>query len=75
MIQLNTSIDPMTITGTGPTCFITERNKNEVRCGMCSRTMYVDTETYNFGVEVIRSGLDNPFLCETCVLRKTVFNN
>jgi hypothetical protein len=75
MIQLHTSIDPVTIKRNGPTCFMTERNGNEVRCGMCARVTYVDTETYQFGVEVIRSGLDNPFLCETCVLRKTVLNN
>ena len=68
MIQLHPSIDPITIKGDGPTCFQTERNENEVRCGMCARTMYVDTETYEFGVEVIKSGLENPFRCEGCAV-------
>lgn len=75
MIQLHPSVDPIKTNGKGPTCFMTERNRHEVRCGMCARTMYVDTKTYEFGVEVIKAGLDNPFLCETCVIRKTVFQN
>ena len=75
MIQLHPSIDPTTMKGKGPTCFQTERNENEVRCGMCARATYVDKETYEFGREAMKVGLDNPFLCETCVLRKTVFQN
>ncbi len=45
---------------------MTERNEIEVRCGICARPVYVDEETYRFGSDEIKSGLDNPFRCENC---------
>jgi hypothetical protein len=45
---------------------MTERNEVEVRCGICARPVYVDEETYRFGSDEIKSGLDNPFRCEIC---------
>jgi hypothetical protein len=66
MTELRSYIDPDQHTCTGPTFFMTERNEHEVRCGMCSRTGYVDDETYRVVSDAIESGRDNPFLCEVC---------
>ena len=45
---------------------VTDNQQHEVRCGMCAREFYVDDEGYRRYREVIDSGLDNPFRCETC---------
>lgn len=66
MTTLRSYIDPDQQTATGPTSFMTERNEIEVRCGICARQVYVDEETYRFGTDEIKSGLDNPFRCENC---------
>ena len=66
MTTLRCYIDPGQQTAMGPTCFRTERNEHEVRCGMCGRIGYVDDETFRFVIEAISSGLDNPFACEIC---------
>jgi len=66
MTTLRSYIDPDQQTATGPTSFMTERNEIEVRCGICARPVYVDEETYRFGSDEIKSGLDNPFRCENC---------
>lgn len=66
MTTLRSYIDPDQQTVSGPTPFMTERNEIEVRCGMCARAMYVDEETYRLGSDDMKSGLDNPFLCEIC---------
>ena len=66
MTTLRSYIDPDQQTVTGPTSFMTERNEIEVRCGICARPVYVDEETYRFGSDEIKSGLDNPFRCENC---------
>ena len=66
MTTLRSYIDPDQQTSSGPTSFMTERNEVEVRCGICARPVYVDEETYRFGADEIRSGLDNPFRCENC---------
>ncbi len=50
----------------GATCFKTERNQREVRCGMCGRIIYVAEETFSFVGEAIAAGLDDPFRCEIC---------
>ena len=66
MTILRSNVDPNALPVTAPTSFIPERVENEVRCGMCARTINVDDETYHFGIEAIDSGLDNPFRCEVC---------
>lgn len=45
---------------------MTDETQHEVRCGMCSRELYVDDEGYRLYCEAINSGLDNPFKCEVC---------
>lgn len=50
----------------GPTFFKTDRNQQEVRCGMCGTIIYVDAETFNFVNEAINAGLDDPFRCQLC---------
>jgi hypothetical protein len=57
---------PQHIGTIGPTCFKTERNQHEVRCGMCGGIIYVDEETFNFVSEATKAGLDDPFRCELC---------
>ena len=66
MIPLRSFIDPNQHYATGPTCFMTERNEHEVRCGMCSRPMYVDQATYDSAANTMKDGFENPFLCEIC---------
>jgi uncharacterized protein YlaI len=66
MTTLRSYIDPDRQITTGPTSLITEQNQHEVRCGMCARAVYVDDKTYRFVSDGIKSGLDNPFLCEVC---------
>ena len=66
MTTLRSYIDRDQKTATGPTSFLTERNGIEVRCGTCAKPLYVDEETYQFGSDEIRFGLDNPFRCEVC---------
>jgi hypothetical protein len=66
MTTLRSYIDPDQQFATGPTSFMTERNEIEVRCGICARPMYVNEDTYRFGNDEIKSGLDNPFRCEIC---------
>ena len=48
------------------TPIMTEKNQHEVRCGMCSREIYVDDDDYGKYREALISGLDNPFRCEMC---------
>ena len=55
-----------TLTSKSPTTSKTEHNHHEVRCGMCGRTFYVDEETFCFGQDAIRAGLDDPFRCARC---------
>jgi hypothetical protein len=45
---------------------MTDDNQHEVRCGMCSRELYVDDVGYRLYMDALDSGLDNPFLCEVC---------
>jgi hypothetical protein len=67
MMSIKPSIDPFKVNPTGPTCFMTERNGHEVRCGACGRSIYVDEESYRYGSDAINFEIDNPFLCENCV--------
>lgn len=67
MTTLRSYIDPdQQSATTGPTFFKTERNQKEVRCGVCNRVEYVDKQTFNFVSDAIKTGQDNPFLCEIC---------
>jgi hypothetical protein len=59
-------IDPYRNEATGPTAFMTERNEQEVRCGICARPLYVSDETYRSFTEAVETGLEHPFLCEVC---------
>jgi hypothetical protein len=45
---------------------MTDENQHEIRCGMCSRELYVDEDAYHYYSEVLMSGVDNPFRCEVC---------
>ena len=66
MTTLRSFVDPDQNFSTGPTSFMTERNEHEVRCGMCSRLMYVDESAFEYASDALKSGLDNPFRCEIC---------
>jgi hypothetical protein len=66
MTTLRSNMEPDQQRTTDPAAFIAERNEHEVRCGMCSRAVYVDEETFCFATEAMESGLDNPFRCEVC---------
>jgi len=48
------------------TSVMTDEKQHEVRCGMCSRELYVDEDAYQLYTEALTSGLDNPFRCEIC---------
>lgn len=64
--MLRSHIDQNQQTTFVPTAIMTDKNRHEVRCGMCARELYVDDETYRLYVQTISSGLDNPFRCEIC---------
>lgn len=66
MTPLRSYLDPDQQSPTGPTFFMTERNEHEVRCGLCSRSVYVDEETDRLVSDAMESGQDNPFRCELC---------
>ena len=66
MTTLRSYLDPDQQPATGPTSFMTGRNEVGVRCGICARRVYVDEETYRFGSDEIKLGLDNPFRCDIC---------
>jgi hypothetical protein len=48
------------------TDYITDRNKYEINCGTCFKTLYADKETSEGIYRSIEEGLDNPFLCSEC---------
>jgi len=66
MTTLRSYLDPDQHIATGPTSFMTKQNEIEVRCGICARSVFIDEETYGFGSDEIKSGLENPFRCEDC---------
>ena len=45
---------------------MTDDDQHEIRCGMCARELYVDDVGLRLYLDVLNSGLDNPFLCEIC---------
>ncbi|MDH3494295.1 MAG: hypothetical protein OEM82_12145 [Acidobacteriota bacterium] len=51
-----------------PTRYRTSANKNEVHCGMCGDTYFLDDVSYKHVTRVIEVTLENPFLCEGCEL-------
>ena len=48
------------------TYYINGRNKYEIKCGLCNKTLYTDKETSERIYRSIEQGLDNPFLCNDC---------
>lgn len=43
-------------------------NQYEVYCGTCGKVFYTDRDNRAHIGKSIEQGLDNPFLCEQCVL-------
>ena len=64
--MLRSSIDQNQQPHPAVTAIMTDTNHHEVRCGMCSRELYVDDGGYRLYMEALNSGLDNPFLCTIC---------
>jgi hypothetical protein len=48
------------------TDYMTDRNKFEISCGSCFKTLYADSETSEALLRSIEEGLDNPYLCSEC---------
>ena len=46
--------------------YMNGRNKYEINCGTCNKTLYTDKETSERNLRSIVQGLDNPFLCNDC---------
>ena len=55
-------------TGGQPTRVKTEQNQNEVYCGVCGETFYIDDAQFEQTNKVIEEALENPFLCKDCHL-------
>jgi hypothetical protein len=66
MSTLRSNIDQNQQGTVAPMSIMTDECQHEVRCGMCSRELYVDDDAYRLYMEAINSGLDNPFRCEVC---------
>lgn len=49
-----------------PTAFKTERNNNEIFCGFCGETFFIDDILFEETTRIIERTLENPFLCEDC---------
>ncbi|HSB11525.1 MAG TPA: hypothetical protein VLM38_18700 [Blastocatellia bacterium] len=67
MPTLRETLDEIPAAIETPTTFPTERNKYEMRCGVCDELFYVDETTY----DRVRSAVefdptDNPFRCDDC---------
>ena len=50
------------------TDYMTERNKYEISCGTCFKTLYANRQTSEGLLRSIEEGLDNPFMCSDCQL-------
>jgi hypothetical protein len=48
------------------TDYRTDRNRYEVNCSMCNKTLYADQATSEAIYRSIEQGLDNSFLCIDC---------
>ena len=46
--------------------FPTKTNPHILSCGLCNRSLYVDSQTYESATRAIEEGIDNPFLCDDC---------
>jgi hypothetical protein len=66
MTRLRSYLDPDQHSATGPTPFMTDRNDHEVRCGICSRPLFVDGEALQLANEAMTPDSDYPFRCEVC---------
>lgn len=49
-----------------PTRYRTSTNKNEVYCGVCGDTYFLDDIRYKTVNRTIEITLENPFLCQGC---------
>jgi hypothetical protein len=49
-----------------PTAFQTERNQNEVYCGVCGDTFFVDDLVFEQISRAVENTMENPFVCEDC---------
>jgi hypothetical protein len=48
------------------TYYPNSRNKYEINCGVCNKTLYTDKETSERINRSIGQGLETPFLCNDC---------
>ena len=49
------------------TDYKTEVNTHELNCGGCNRVFYADKMTFDGITKAIQEGLDNPFMCDSCL--------
>jgi hypothetical protein len=67
MSRLRETLDEIPAAIETPTKFPTERNKYEMRCGVCHDLFYVDETTYNrVRRDIEFDPADNPFRCDDC---------
>lgn len=50
------------------TDYPTKLNRNQLNCGVCNGTFYTDDVTYHGIRTAIEQGLDNPFMCDACLV-------
>ncbi len=50
-----------------PTDYRTADNQNELYCGMCGETFFVDDYLFENVNKVIEETLENSFLCQNCL--------
>jgi hypothetical protein len=67
MTKLRETLDDMHAAVETATKFKTERNKYELRCGVCNELFYVDESIYNrVRVALEFDPSDNSFCCDDC---------
>ena len=67
MANLRSQLDPdQNPALQSPSSFQTERNHFQVKCGLCNALFYVDEGVYQFAMEGMELGLENPFKCDDC---------
>ncbi len=49
-----------------PTNYKTERNQNEIYCGVCGEMFFVDDISFEEISKTVEETLENPFICEDC---------
>ena len=45
-----------------------EQQQSEIRCGACGKAYYIDKEMADYYNRLIERDLDNPFLCDDCLV-------